>query len=635
MKDGGRFNKIQMPPVPNQPEITSNLPFIRGRLILLFYLSCHPSLCDAFTGESARHPAHISGLITPHAKEMSDETCDADWDSFRLGHIADVEGNWEYFEEYVSRSNVLDWEEVDAPASSSYEGVMFKQLTLRPNSHFVYGGDVVDRGIGDIRLARSLVRLKRNHPDRVSLLVGNRDLNKLRLSSELSESDMNRPVDEIGGPFWDPKAPTLTQYLEGVMSESGTSSLEKVNTKVERLKYMLKHTLGCPETFEYRRVEIKLLKCIYGQYPPDPITNELTPFLIDDGKVDVSVDVSDDEVVASFEYEINSEHGSLRDYLNEAQIAAIVGNTIFVHGAIDALTMRWVPPTDTKFQIPETEPPDFSSPSPRSGDGAMYEDVSQWVNELNFYMKKGMSDFQQRPYWNEERTSRGGEALLAIQNRPSMWGRSVVCNSYADGGNVHSDGAIENRRDALKRARVMKDPLAFEGLASDVFDKRPSDWLLGQGIQRLIVGHKPTGDCPAVLNSVYTGVEIVSVDLSYAHRHDLENESSLRFGKSRGEAITNVEIAGRDSLNNALEVYGVLACGREYHNRYTTLSSIDCTARSPEKIEDIYLGRRMSSGWWVKARLQSGEYHVSKGSGRKVEYKSIPPDEVREDFKCK
>ena len=197
---------------------------------------------------------------------------------------------------------------------------------------------------------------------------------------------------------------------------------------------------------------------------------------------------------------------------------------------------------------------------------------------------------------------------------------------------MHSDGAIENRRDALKRARDMKDPLAFEGLASDVFDKKPSDWLLGQGIQRLIVGHKPTGDCPAVLNSVYTGVEIVTVDLSYAHRQDLEKEGSLKFGKSRGEAITNVEIVGRDSVNNALEVSGVLACGQEYHNRYATLSSADCTSCSPKENEDIYLGRRMSSGWWVKARLQSGEYHVSKGSGRNVEYKSMSSDEVRNEF---
>ena len=214
-----------------------------------------------------------------------------------------------------------------------------------------------------------------------------------------------------------------------------------------------------------------------------------------------------------------------------------------------------------------------------------------------------------------------------------MIGNVQVCNSYADGGNVHSDGAIEERRDALKRARNMKDPLAFEGLASDVFDRKPSDWLRGEGIQRLIVGHKPTGDCPAVLNSVYTGVEIVTVDLSYAHRHDLDKESPLRFGKSRGDAFANVEIVGRDSRNNALEVSGVLACGREYHNRYATLSSTDCTAASsPEEVEDRYLGRRMSTGWWVKARLQSGEYHLSKGSGRKVEYKSISPEEVKEEF---
>ena len=54
------------------------------------------------------------------------------------------------------------------------------ELVLAEGAYFVFGGDVVDKGPGDIRLCRQLVALKRRHPDRVFLVVGNRDLNKVR-----------------------------------------------------------------------------------------------------------------------------------------------------------------------------------------------------------------------------------------------------------------------------------------------------------------------------------------------------------------------------------------------------------------------------------------------------------------------
>jgi hypothetical protein len=42
-----------------------------------------------------------------------------------------------------------------------------------------------DKGPGDIRLGRVLVQLKRTYPDRVFLIIGNRDLNKIKLTAEI------------------------------------------------------------------------------------------------------------------------------------------------------------------------------------------------------------------------------------------------------------------------------------------------------------------------------------------------------------------------------------------------------------------------------------------------------------------
>lgn len=58
-------------------------------------------------------------------------------------------------------------------------------LELHEGFGFVFGGDLYDKGPYDIRLTKMLCDLKESNPDRVWLLMGNRDINKLRLSSEL------------------------------------------------------------------------------------------------------------------------------------------------------------------------------------------------------------------------------------------------------------------------------------------------------------------------------------------------------------------------------------------------------------------------------------------------------------------
>lgn len=291
--------------------------------------------------------------------------------------------------------------------------------------------------------------------------MGNRDLNKVRLTSELSEGDMKRDIEEIPKPFWDRNAISLREYLEGIREKKasgdgdncvGDLSLDKLNTRAERLRYMLKHTLGCPDTFEFRREEVHILTQIYGDYPPKLETHDYTPIGGDSfgaKSMTQNIEVTDEQVVDSFLYEM-SEEGSLRQYLHLSQIAATVGSeyrfifpcsylffflsplyahihfsmhlncnikmlsqdTIFVHGAIDRLTMKYVPSFDTKFQIPTHPPPPFNEPhTVAPTDGRIVENVYEWVQSLNEYLQHGLKDFVNQPEWNGERTSRGGEGV--------------------------------------------------------------------------------------------------------------------------------------------------------------------------------------------------------------------------------
>jgi hypothetical protein len=210
------------------------------------------------------------------------------------------------------------------------DGIKFKRLVLRPNTQFVYGGDTVDKGPGDIRLVRALVSLKKRYHDRVHLLVGNRDLNKLRLLSELSESDMKRDLDCISKPFWVRNAKSLKEYLlevqlkskEATDEDGSAESLDECNSKAERLRYMLIHTMGCPETFEFRREEIQILTKIFDEYPNSVETHDFTPIGDFLGNESNCINVADDDVVESFLYELSKE-GSLYQYLKLSQVSCM------------------------------------------------------------------------------------------------------------------------------------------------------------------------------------------------------------------------------------------------------------------------------------------------------------------------
>ena len=59
-----------------------------------------------------------------------------------VGFVTDVEGNLSYFERCVALSPVIQYD-ADGELELTHQG-----------AHFVFGGDAVDKGNGDIRLCR-------------------------------------------------------------------------------------------------------------------------------------------------------------------------------------------------------------------------------------------------------------------------------------------------------------------------------------------------------------------------------------------------------------------------------------------------------------------------------------------------
>ena len=209
--------------------------------------------------------------------------------SIVVAYACDVEGNFEYWSRYIEISEVL-------------QRLPTGELELIADSYFVFGGDVVDRGTGDLRVLTDLVGLRRAYPDRVFFIMGNRDINKMRLPVELHESSL----------FVSPRVYWVKP------DEDDRDFLQDPSSQVDRLKWMLTKTMGSPLAFEYRRDELKLLNSSSSGY-------------------------GDDDVVESF-IDLMRPDGLMMEYLKCANIAVILGDTLFIHGGIQTYNMGWLPP---------------------------------------------------------------------------------------------------------------------------------------------------------------------------------------------------------------------------------------------------------------------------------------------------
>ena len=108
-----------------------------------------------------------------------------------VGFCTDIEGDYQFWRKHVELSSVL----VAPTANKGYP-------RLRDGCHFVYGGDATDRGGCDLRVLHELNMLKALWPDRVHLVLGNRDINKMRFLHELSTGRVALGVDAHPGAYW-------------------------------------------------------------------------------------------------------------------------------------------------------------------------------------------------------------------------------------------------------------------------------------------------------------------------------------------------------------------------------------------------------------------------------------------------
>lgn len=384
-----------------------------------------------------------------------------------LAYLTDVEGRWEKLTSFAS----------DNPHVSLVDGA----LRLADGVTFVFGGDAIDRGPDSRRIVSLFLAAQREYGDRVILLAGNRDINKLRLVRELDGSPPERAPAGASGP--------------------------------ELLRWIFTHTMGARDAFAHRAAE-----------------------LASEGRAS-----DDDSVVQSFRDDV-APGGPLRRYIEACRIAYRSGTTLFLHGGITSQNAGLVPEEATRAP-----------------------DVDAWVNGLNEFYATQLEGFA---------AGRSISPLLAYQgpNAGSRYNQQSVV--YARLTDPHGNPRLP--------------------------DAEALGWLRARGVDRLVVGHSPSGDCPAVLRDD-DGFEVVFADNSYGR---VERGSQL--------FLTDAE--------TSIHAMSELDDG--------TRATVDFTADRSDL--ETPLGKRdRASGQLVKARLASGDYLLFRALPEyRVEQTAATPHDV-------
>jgi hypothetical protein len=358
-----------------------------------------------------------------------------------IGYCTDVEGNYEYWERYLMISKVLGRNEE-------------KKIVLNDGCQFVFGGDVCDRGDGDIRVLDDLIQLYESYPDRVHFILGNRDVNKMRIPVELHEKYLQHPA----AVYWIPNDPEQCPQ-----------------TKIERLKWILRKTMGAPLAFEGRRKELEIL-----------------------GKP-----TTDEDVVQSF-FDLLTPEGSLMKYMKYGKIAVSFGDTLFCHGGINGTNLGWIPPKTP------TAPTSVNASSFGAGDfgGQTCDNVGMWISELNQFVKEEVDDFITRaPIF-----LRAMNEITDLNEIQPHWGVTGTYDHPQPGSRLGFLG-MQITADKSPNPSVIYSSYVDKGMPADL-GKEYADKILGAGIKRIIVGHQPHGDAPTPIE--IEGLQIMMGDTSYS-----------------------------------------------------------------------------------------------------------------------
>ena len=114
------------------------------------------------------------------------------------------------------------------------------------------------------------------------------------------------------------------------------------SSTVDRLKWILQKTMGSPDAFELRRSELKREKVFRSNYNQNHKNKDII-MDHDDGhydsdhnnnSVDEEVQITDEDVVASYKSSTHPVSGEMGRYLSQGKLSLCLGAVMFMHGSL-------------------------------------------------------------------------------------------------------------------------------------------------------------------------------------------------------------------------------------------------------------------------------------------------------------
>jgi hypothetical protein len=430
-------------------------------------------------------------------------------DTVQIAYCTDVEGNWPYFCSWVKLSQGVSF----ADGTDGLAATECAELRLKDGWQFVFGGDAGDKGSGTLCFVRTMNLFKRRYPDRIHILLGNRDLNKMRLTSEIHSGELDL-IDTLSGPPWVPDAKSVSpkMYLtaqiankKSIPKEDVTESMLKAeNTLANRLKWMLTETMGSDGDFERRHEE--LTRCRKGSH-----------------------EITDEEVVESFVSSVQP-GGCILELLELGVLGVVLGDTLFVHGGlIGQYSLHGKSETSCFGFVPNE---------------GTYGDVHLWVQKLNEWKQRELREWQAQPIWTsapqfflEQYGLPGALSMLLPSTLASGVDGEYPSKPKGEarkrGGEELMSYVVPGCKPSVVLGRHLTPKGMPEQLPCEIQRK------LQQGaVYRVVVGHTPHGHSPTVIAPTPAdsdeGVVVVMGDTSF---------SDMRFQDNRGVAVSHIGIS--------------------------------------------------------------------------------------------
>jgi hypothetical protein len=460
-----------------------------------------------------------------------------------ISFVTDIEGDGLYFDRFVNNSTILDFEEVEPnlcphahdyfpyekrvvflPTSDDNEKILESEAKTVFNtdgihmtsSILVCGGDMWDKGGNDLYVLRQMLSLQERYEGRVHFVMGNRDINKMRVLQELGitskSSAQSLPLH--GGVYWfkdtglqgDPEL--IRKHLrmdeDGIQDDGDSYSILVPNSPPERLRWILKKSMGSPDAFEFRRNELKQEKEFLMSYEARDLAKAKQ------SQARLPAVVSDVEVVESYRTSCHPK-GIMGKYLARSKLCLRIGCAMFMHGSLPITPTvlstfeengcndnfnekkaesfwSWFYTHTTPFRVKKS-----SAQGPVSTD--------EWVNILNAFAKSqfdawknsvtlaeegvfGNSDGKHGEYWSSvggyqtnDNSTELGIQFGSLCQYGMGWlpdkqqNPTVVYNSWLKDGLPRN--LYEKNHDALSYQRLVKDFFNTSGLDVIVTGHQP------------------------------------------------------------------------------------------------------------------------------------------------------------------